>query len=847
MFDFFDYLDAKRRDDQKVIVKTTTIHGRVFDPVNDPALVNSGIIVAAVTTYNQTEGVRNRIVFHGPDGTGAVGCVHTAIYSTTLDKMPGEKELARSTEFKQVKLPPEEHFFALRSYVQGVLDFGICNMMGATYQSNEWDPSNLPFGFNALMQQQILFAITKTSHDASDALLLRFLRDLGKTVDKGWLDKRYKRFTEIYATPQTNNVAILDALVDLFPFREEEIVSNALSFGAFVGLSDRYRRVVQWYTGMEPEEVRENFTTVFDKAAAVHVATSVTLSNRALWDILRLGNDDTHNMRDVVWFFAHYGRNISNDILEKLLDAASLIDPDLVSEVVKQHGLPRGAATKFIYLYTNGRVHLNGDHLKTLSDKDKADIIAAVCASITKDDSRWDPVDLAVLLMSVGIENVEEEALISIIAWINEGNTIANAYTDTSGRLLSRGSMLNIFVTTLGKSLTTGSMKTMTKRKQLLETVLRMSRDKVVCRNAMKIVDSDFVLKQCLWDPFLTIDAIKVLSNAKVPIDPEDMAHLIAHDSPLSTHPNSRYHWSPESVAIALISGYMESIPSEMIIELASRNAAVQLTLIRTARETGMKLPDKAVVVLCASRSSTVQFEMMGNITATDVNDIARNGTINVRKLVYKRFSPLLDEDALSSVAKVADPSMLKDMLENNATPDRVVNEIIHSHQSLGYYSAALRRDNVPAAAMKIIVLDSPYQLRLRNVAKKIDAEMAWWIITHLGMIEDKWRKRTTATKASSGMLELLSHIAKKPFAGGMCRELIDTHMTNVYIQLACNPATPMWAIEEILPRLIEFGHAFGLMCTSRAIDAIKRRIDNTNTTHRLLAHKYDGRLPRSF
>ena len=118
----------------------------------DAPLRVAGVKMSAVVKKSYFGGINNRIVFEKGGKKSYVPCVHTIIYTATLSELPPDAELAQiSTEMRPVKLPVEEHFFALSSYVQVIAEFGL--MWCLTHQSQ------VKFGFNYMLSQQILRAI----------------------------------------------------------------------------------------------------------------------------------------------------------------------------------------------------------------------------------------------------------------------------------------------------------------------------------------------------------------------------------------------------------------------------------------------------------------------------------------------------------------------------------------------------------------------------------------------------------------------------------------------------------------------------------------------------------------
>lgn len=149
--------------------------------------------------------VKNRIVFRKGKVETQVTCVHTAIF--TLDAtealVASDEQLVdlascSNVENEPIKLPPEEHFVSLRSYVEGIAILGIRNVIGASYYSEKINPETLPFGFNSAMQEQIIKALHQLAPSATKAIVREVLIELAQAVPEDWFDKRIFILDKIY-------------------------------------------------------------------------------------------------------------------------------------------------------------------------------------------------------------------------------------------------------------------------------------------------------------------------------------------------------------------------------------------------------------------------------------------------------------------------------------------------------------------------------------------------------------------------------------------------------------------------------------------------------------------------
>ncbi|OLS13295.1 MAG: hypothetical protein RBG13Loki_3078 [Promethearchaeota archaeon CR_4] len=136
------------------IQPSTGIREKWHSLANDPGLNRAGVEVGARAIFQPNGSPQMRIVFRAGDKESSVECVHVALYSGSLESLPSDVDLVWSSEGFPLVLDPEEHFFALNSYVAGIAEVGIGAMFAAAR-----DAGNLPVGFNVLMQQQILRAL----------------------------------------------------------------------------------------------------------------------------------------------------------------------------------------------------------------------------------------------------------------------------------------------------------------------------------------------------------------------------------------------------------------------------------------------------------------------------------------------------------------------------------------------------------------------------------------------------------------------------------------------------------------------------------------------------------------
>ncbi len=188
----------------------------------DLELDRDGITIGARVEFKSPERpIKNRIVFRKGKVETQVSCVHTALF--TLDAtealIASDEQLVdlakcSERETEPIKLPPEEHFVSLRSYVEGIAMLGIRNIIGASYYSEKINPETLPFGFNSAMQKQIITALHQLAPQATKAIVRDVLIELAQAVPEDWFDQRISLLDQIYNLKEIvlTDPAVFDAV-----------------------------------------------------------------------------------------------------------------------------------------------------------------------------------------------------------------------------------------------------------------------------------------------------------------------------------------------------------------------------------------------------------------------------------------------------------------------------------------------------------------------------------------------------------------------------------------------------------------------------------------------------------
>ncbi len=206
----------------------------VFNLDSDPGLQFIGISIAARVEVYSDGTLHNYLVFRQGRRLTRVNCVHTVVYALNPTVISSQTPLVpegnlRSTASHPAIIPPWEHFAALKSYVAGIADIGLKNILIATYIPDD-SPLFLPFGFNALMQEQVLRAIRTLSPQAALTLAQGVIGELLETKSDKWFREHFEELDKIWDLHAVGRSSLdlflrLDDILGLEEFRISARVS----------------------------------------------------------------------------------------------------------------------------------------------------------------------------------------------------------------------------------------------------------------------------------------------------------------------------------------------------------------------------------------------------------------------------------------------------------------------------------------------------------------------------------------------------------------------------------------------------------------------------------------------
>ncbi|GAB4331696.1 MAG: hypothetical protein Kow0069_39280 [Promethearchaeota archaeon] len=168
-----------------------TSHEAAFRLENDPELDAAGVVVVARVEVDRLGLGRPKptIAFRRRDGEeGVVRCVHLA-----LDASAGGTGVPRAS--RPLRLSPEEHFVALRSYVAAVAEVGVERLLADAALASVRggpveDPDEVGFGFNVEMRHQVVRALSRVAPKAARRLVARHVARLAREAPAWWFVDR---------------------------------------------------------------------------------------------------------------------------------------------------------------------------------------------------------------------------------------------------------------------------------------------------------------------------------------------------------------------------------------------------------------------------------------------------------------------------------------------------------------------------------------------------------------------------------------------------------------------------------------------------------------------------------
>ena len=126
------------------------------------------------------------------------------------------------------ELDIEEHFIALRSYVAGIAEMGLEDLLLASYHSEEINPETLPFGFNAAMHNQIAKCLAKVAPLQSYYILTDLYEELKASVPEDWLKPRIEMIHRMYGLTQLKGKSAKELIKIAYPNREDRAAMETI-------------------------------------------------------------------------------------------------------------------------------------------------------------------------------------------------------------------------------------------------------------------------------------------------------------------------------------------------------------------------------------------------------------------------------------------------------------------------------------------------------------------------------------------------------------------------------------------------------------------------------------------
>ncbi len=154
----------------------------------DPALNASGVEIGARVDEDREGLVHNHIVFRYEGKEAIVECTHTVVFTGPAKMALGLAEdahIGRRETSQVVTLPSWGHFAALKSYVAGISEVGLTQLLRYSLDSEHTEEST--FGFNTIMRRQILQALNTVAPEPTLALSCDFFMELIDQAPADWI------------------------------------------------------------------------------------------------------------------------------------------------------------------------------------------------------------------------------------------------------------------------------------------------------------------------------------------------------------------------------------------------------------------------------------------------------------------------------------------------------------------------------------------------------------------------------------------------------------------------------------------------------------------------------------
>jgi hypothetical protein len=310
----------------------------------DPQL--GGIIVSAVTS-NENGSIKNRIHFtrhlrSGKKIKAKIHCIHSVIYEGTLD----EFETIEPSDLKprNLTLTIENHFFALASFVEGLLKYHLLDLLKLSYTSEETNPETLKYGLNHIFQMQLIRVFTELRVDIT-SLIREILLYLAENVDHSWLKTRFFFLNDIYNLEKVmaRDIETLQAIIDIWGVRE--VRNFCISDGQFP--------ILKYLISLETPQLHiEDNLDILDYFVSEErtIKDRISLSKRPnlpYYILKALSKDPYSTVRRAL---ARRGKGLSKSLLRKLANDKSIfvrsnlaeynrLPPELVESLAKDENI----------------------------------------------------------------------------------------------------------------------------------------------------------------------------------------------------------------------------------------------------------------------------------------------------------------------------------------------------------------------------------------------------------------------------------------------------------------------------------------------------------------------------
>jgi hypothetical protein len=166
---------------------------------------------------------------------GKVTCIQSKLMNITADDIPeNQYEFENVEPTERMRLHPVEHFIALSSWVEGIKEYGVENIIRNTLTEEDLD---MPFGFNYELQRQFIRALKKIKPDFAEMFSAELLMDIYDRIKKNpdysfyWTDQRYHMLDHYFKIGCSHSMEVFEKCLEMVDLNEKILLADIAKWG----------------------------------------------------------------------------------------------------------------------------------------------------------------------------------------------------------------------------------------------------------------------------------------------------------------------------------------------------------------------------------------------------------------------------------------------------------------------------------------------------------------------------------------------------------------------------------------------------------------------------------------